>query len=333
MTLRAHYFDGRNAVVHEVRLLPSRGEVWVQGDGWDRRAPLENVQIGERLGRAPRVLRFDDGATCEVPDGPAFAEWLEAVGYRERVVDRAQRSWVLAIASIAVVIAAGFAGYRWGLPWLAQHLAQRVPDAVTIALSDQTLELVDDHLLKPTTLDDARQKALSAAFARLDPEHHATLLFRAGPQIGPNAMALPDGRIVLLDELVALARHDDEILAVLAHELGHVERRHGLRLMIQGTVVGAFIAWWIGDFSPLIAAAPAAILQSRHSRQLENEADADAARQLARIGIAPARLADMLERIADAHGERRPQTGEESWRDYLSSHPATRERIAALRCQ
>lgn len=330
MIQRGNYYDGRSAVLHEVRLLPVRGEVWVQGEGWDRRAPLEKVQIGERLGRAPRVIRFDDGATCEVADGPAFAKWLEAVGYSERAIDRAQRSWTVALASMLIVVAAAFAGYRWGLPWTAQRLALRVPAAVAEVLSTQTLELLDDHLLEPSRLSAPRRRALAAGFARLDAAGPAKLLFRSGPRAGPNAMALPDGQIVLLDELVAIAKHDDEILAVLAHELGHVERRHTLRMMIQGTVVGAFVAWWIGDFSPLIAGAPAAILQARHSRELESEADADAATRLAALGIAPSRLADMLERIAAARGERE-SSDKDGWQDYLSSHPATRARIATLR--
>ncbi|MGH8517612.1 MAG: M48 family metallopeptidase [Panacagrimonas sp.] len=331
--LRASYSDGRSAVVHEVQLQPVHGFVWVQGAGWDRRAPLGTVEIGERLGRAPRLIRFDDGAVCEVPDGPAFEQWLEGTGYVDRAVDRAQRSWFVALIAVIAVVASGAAAYRWGLPRAAEGLAQRTPEMVTDTLSQQTLDLLDDHLLKPSTLSPDRQRALSAAFSRVDPQHRGQLLFRSGKDLGPNALALPDGRIVLLDELVALARHDDEIVAVLAHELGHVDRRHGLRLMIQGAAIGAFIAWWLGDFSPLVASAPAALLQASHSRELESEADADAARALRSIGIAPSRLADILERMAGEHGERtkgEPQAHEE-WLDYLSSHPATRRRIQALR--
>src|SRR5690606_32631843 len=144
------------------------------------------------------------------------------------------------------------------------ELAERVPQPVLVLLADQTLALLDGGLLAPSTLSASRREALGAGFSRLDPEGGAQLLFRAGPAVGPNAMALPDGRIVLLDELVRIAGHDEEILAVLAHELGHVRRRHSLRLMIRGAAVGAFIAWWIGDFTPLIAGAPAALLQARH---------------------------------------------------------------------
>lgn len=333
-SLHARYSDGRSAALHEVRLMPLHGHVWVQGSGWDRRAPLESVEIGERLGGAPRLIRFDDGAVCEVPDGPAFDAWLESIGYADRAVDRAQRSWIVAVVAVFAVVASGWAAWRWGLPLAATELAARTPAAVTEILSGQTLDLLDAHLLEPTKLPAGRRHALTAGFERLDPQHRAQLLFRSGPRVGPNALALPDGRVVVLDELVALAEHDEEILAVLAHELAHVDRRHGLRLTIQSAALGAFIAWWLGDFSPVIAAAPAALLQASHSRELETEADADAAQALRRIGIAPARLADILERMARQHGERtgrESKAADDTWTDYLSSHPATRRRIEALR--
>ncbi len=336
MIQRGSYYDGRSAVMREVRLVPAPGQVWLQGEDWERRETLQDVQIGERLGSAPRVIRFADGASCEVADGPSFTEWLQVVGHADSAVDRAQRSWVLAIVALLAVMLVGAAGYRWGLPLAAQLLAQRVPRAVSDMLSAQTLNLLDDHLLHPTTLSAERCKGLTAEFSRLAGSGDAQLLFRSGGDVGPNAMALPDGRILLLDELVAVAKNDEEILAVLAHELGHVERRHSLRLMIQGTVIGAFVAWWIGDFSPLIASAPAAILQARHSRELESEADADAVHSLRSLGIAPSRLADILERISAVQGERGANEKKEEkggWTDYLSSHPATRDRIAMLRGQ
>lgn len=331
---RGRYFDGRSAAPREVQLLPLPGVVCLRGEGFERREALADVDIGEQLGSAPRLIRFTDGAMCEVIEDGRLAEWLDAIGYRSRAVDLAQRSGWIAALSVILVLAAGFAGYRWGLPLAAAELARRTPAAVTQELSEQTLKLLDSHLLQASKLDAARRAQLTAAFGQLDAQGEAELLFRAGPAIGPNALALPDGRIVLIDELVAIARHDEEVLAVLAHELGHVQGDHGLRQMIQGAVVAAFIAWWIGDFSPLITGAPAAILQARHSRALEREADARAATMLRAQGISPARLADMLARIAAAHGERvdaGKNQDDGGWSDYLSSHPATRERVQALR--
>lgn len=338
MSLRATYYDGRSAQPREVRLHALPGQVWFTGDGGvDRREPLDQVKLSEQLGSAPRMIRFRDGAHLEISDHEALAEWLDTVGVSERSVDLAQRSWAIALASIVLVLLAGYAGYRWGLPAAARIIAARVPPVVTGQLTKGTLEVLDRLLLAPSTLAPERQAQLEAGLRRLDPAGRSRLVFRAGPRVGANAMALPDGTLVLLDELVAVADHDEEILAVLAHELAHVERQHALRLMIESAAVGAFVAWWIGDYGAILTAAPAAILQARHSRELEAEADAEAASRLRGVGIAPARLADMLEKLEAAHGMGRPKPGlaqggeEPEWLDYLSSHPATRARIAALR--
>lgn len=329
MKLSAIYYDGRSARAHAVHLLPLRDQVWLSGEGFERREALAQVRIGERLGGAPRMIHFRDGSHCEIGDHAGFAQYLDAIGYRERAIDLAQRSWLVAGLAVLLVIAAGFAGYRWGLPLLADQLARRVPEAVTADLSQRTLDFLDEYVLQPSALDEARRERLHARFDELDAQGRAQLLFRAAPRIGANALALPDGRIVLLDELVRLSDDDEEILGVLAHELAHVERHHGLRLLIQSTLVGAFAAWWLGDFSPLITAAPIALLQARHSRELEAEADAEAARKLRAVGIEPSKLADALEKLAAAHGDKTDR--EDDWRDYLSSHPANRERIRALR--
>jgi Zn-dependent protease with chaperone function len=133
-------------------------------------------------------------------------------------------------------------------------------------------------------------------------------------------MALPGGTVVVTDELVKLAGHDEEILAVLAHELGHVQERHGLRMALQAMGAGAILVALTGDLSSvsdLAAGLPAVLLQSGYSRSMEREADDHAWRGLNATCIAPQRFADILRRL-DA---KPTETG------LLDSHPGTAERI------
>jgi Zn-dependent protease with chaperone function len=55
------------------------------------------------------------------------------------------------------------------------------------------------------------------------------LLFRDGGSVGANAFALPGGTVIATDQFIQLSENDDEIIAVLAHEIGHVRHQHSLR--------------------------------------------------------------------------------------------------------
>ena len=75
-----------------------------------------------------------------------------------------------------------------------------------------------------------------------------TLNFRGGGFIGPNAFALPDGTLVITDELVKLAGGDTEMLVgVLAHEIGHVELEHSLRQLYRAAGMAGLVMLIAGD--------------------------------------------------------------------------------------
>jgi len=331
--LPAAYFDGRSSVRHVVTLAVVRpGVLRVSGAGIEREELLSRLEISEAMGSAPRRLTFPDGAVCEVAQQPGLDALLAAAGHGEPLVARIQARWRWALVSAVALLALLAGGYRWGLPWAAERIAARMPDAVVASVSQQTLQALEEFLFEPTAVPAPRRQRVADAFARMRPGAAGAVrhqvLFRSAPGMGANALALPDGTIVVTDQLVALAGTDDGILAVLAHELGHVHERHGLRLMVESSIVGFALAWYLGDVSSIAASVPAALLQARYSRDHERAADAYGARMLQANGMSPALLADMLEKLEASHGD---GEADQAGADYLSSHPATRERIRALR--
>jgi Zn-dependent protease with chaperone function len=239
-----------------------------------------------------------------------------------------QRRSKFVLPSMVVFVLLAIAGYRWGLPWAATAGAAYIPAAFGIKLSDQALRILDGSVLLPSKIAKERQQALSAKFHALRlPEGgtaQAELLFRRSPQLGANAFTLPDGRIIVLDELITIVNDDRQILATFAHEAGHARGRHSLRLLLQSSAVGAFLALYVGDLSSLLAVAPATLIQAKYSRDLEEQADDYAAAVLALNGMSPALLAGALDKLAKSHQES-AQAG------YLSTHPATVERMRHLR--
>lgn len=197
-------------------------------------------------------------------------------------------------------------------------------------LGEQSLQALDRGVFAPSRLDEARRRELRARFSALhfqtEPQTLRRLEFRFAPALDANAFTLTDGSIIVLDEL-AERLSDDEVIAVLAHELGHVDGRHPLRLLIQGSALAAFWALYAGDVSSLLAAAPAAVLQAHYSRTLEQQADDYGAGLLRANELSPGLLADALEKLdaAQRHGTADFTGG------YLSSHAGTALRIEHLR--
>ncbi|HPM41079.1 MAG TPA: ComEC/Rec2 family competence protein [bacterium] len=233
--------------------------------------------------------------------------------------------WKLSGVSAALFI-------RFGVPAMADFAARTLPTSVDQALGAQSLQILDKAFLNPSELPAARQLELQAKFramsTEIDRDHAYRLELRASPALGPNALALPSGIVVMTDELVLLAKHDDELVAVLAHEIGHVRGRHALRQLLQTAGVSAITFAILGDvssISALVSAAPA-LIEAKHSRDFEREADDFAKQWLARNNIPAHRFDDILCRMEEELG-----TGDEAGvGKYLSSHPSTDERA---RCQ
>jgi Zn-dependent protease with chaperone function len=358
IAVAGNYFDGRSAKAHPVTLTLNDGVLHVRGETLERDEPIAALRVSEPMGMAPRLVSFPDGAHCEVRDHDGMARLLAVTGFEDSLVVRLQQRWRWALAAIVVTLAVVFAGYQWGLPAASEWLAFKTPDAVLARMGSSTLDVLDRVAFEPSKLSETRQQTLRGAFERLaapadstaTAKARFTLLFRDGGAAGANAMALPDGTIVVTDQLVALAKHDDEIVAVLTHELGHVQRRHGLRMLIQSSIVAFVVTFYMGDVSSVAAGLPTLLLQARYSRHHEIEADAFGAAMLKANGISPRRLGDMLAKLEAAHraksgkpspdnpnAEITPKNGDAARpaqrggiSDYLASHPATRERIEAL---
>ena len=326
--LDADYFDGRSTRIHPVALTLRDGRLLVAGADIELSIPFSAVGVDERLGDSPRRLRLPGGAFCVVPDLDGLAGMLAAAGHREGRIDLLQRRWAIAVAACLGCILLACAFYQWGLPWTAAMGAQRLPPSVGQALSKQTLTVLEGRLLQPSRLPEERKTALRDRFLALTLPEGGTprspLLFRNSPALRANAFTLPDGTIILLDDLVDLLGDDDEVVAVLAHELGHASGNHGLQLLIQSSVVGAFWTLYIGDVSQLFAAAPTALMQLKFSRSLEEQADDYGVRLLAANGLPPALLADALQKL---EAQRKGQAEI----PYLANHPPTDARIQALR--
>jgi Zn-dependent protease with chaperone function len=332
----ATYFDGRQSIAHPVMLALENDYLNVTGDAVTRHDPIESIEIAPALGRTPRTLRFSDGASCEVTDVAALREMLAVLGRDRSLVTRLSEhaGWIVT-AGLTLVFTLVVA-YLYAVPAIAEAIANRMPAAAVRRVGDHALNFLDIAVFTRSEIPPDRQGKIIEAFQllRLPPSPdniRGRLVFRKSDALGANALALPSGVIVVTDDLVKLVSDDRQIIAVLAHESGHLAHRHSLRLLLQNSVVALALTWYVGDTSMILATAPTALLTAKYSRDFEHDADAYAAAVLRDNGLSPSDLADILERLETAHRPRRP--GQPPVRDYLSTHPLTSERIAFLRGQ
>jgi len=258
--MQGTYYDGQSAEGRQVDLSLD-GDMLVLGgaDGFERRDPIDSVDVTDPLGSTKRWLRFHDAAACEVEDGPELHA-LFGPRVRGSAVSRWERGWRPAGIAMLLVLVVGVVTYLFVLPVMARSAADRLPASALDTLSDEMRPVLDRTVFDPTKLSQDRTTAIMASVYRLDFDmalkERIRLEFRHADSLGANAMALPSGAIFVTDQLVALTPDDEVIAAVIAHEIGHVSHRHGLRQIIQSTAVGVFVTWFIGDLSALGAAAP-----------------------------------------------------------------------------
>jgi len=327
-TIAAQYFDGKRAQRHAVTLVLARGRIKIVGRDVDTEFDAGRVRVSTRIASTPRWIFLPGGGACVSGDNDAV-DRLVRERPLQRLLHRLEAHAPLAAVAVLLVAALFWAIVDYGLPYAAARVAEHIPVEAEEALGREALDGMDRFGLQPSRLPPEQRAELAAKFealAALAPDAPAYQLeFRNAPAIGANAFALPSGIIVLTDELARLAEADEEILAVLAHELGHVRHRHIMRHLLEGSAVALLVTGVTGDVATatsLAAAAPTLVLQSKFSRDNEREADAYGLALLRRAGIAPQHFSAILARM-EAQAPRGPMLP-----TFLSSHPATEERKA-----
>src|SRR6202034_3379343 len=148
-----------------------------------------------------------------------------------------------------------------------------------------------------------------------------------------NAFALPSGQLYVTRGLIALANDESELASVLAHEMGHVIARHAAireEQARQTALVNRVVTDVISDPEEgALALAKSKLALASFSRAQEFEADAIGVGIASRAGYDPYGAVRFLTAM-EHNSELKPeQTGaiNPSAPDFLSSHPATPERI------
>lgn len=340
--MNAHYFDGVDARLHVVTLAVADGQVTIRGDGFIRQAAIASTCWSAPSITAPAMLYLADGALCEM-HGSDRVSMARALGQRPPGRMRRYLGTLAAVLALATLVAVT-ALTAWRLfPALADLAARTIPAREDQRVGEWVLaEMIDNQTLQPSRIAPGLAREAAQMLEAVGPPQPRVpirlRIFRA-PTIGINAFQLPDGTMVLTDQLVGSIAGNASTLnatqramlaGVLAHEIGHLQARDMVRGVVGGSLMKTLSAALLGEFSDGVAAFSSDIMNLHYSRDREQAADEFAIRRMQQAHLPLTPLADWFDAL-DAWETRMADGKHSEAHVYFSTHPATLERAARFR--
>ena len=297
------------------------------------KAEIQAVEISHRVGTIPREIHFPDGSLFETSDNEGVDRLLglylpKRAGFVHRLEQFRPR--LIGITAAAVLLAYGT--YKLALPAVVELAVAMTPPIVPKIMSASTMQALDQTVFSASELPREEQDAIRAEFSRIaahaegSPEDYK-LNIRKGGYIGPNAFALPDGTLVLTDELVELAGGDRQMITgVLAHEIGHVEYEHSLRQLYRAAGVAGLVMLIAGDVGSAmedILTQGGGLLALSHSRDAERQADQRSVELMRKADLDPTAIERFFALLEE-------KLGDKGGTSIISTHPGTPERRKAI---
>lgn len=323
----ARFFDGKSLIRRDVAV-ERRGEsLWFAVDGKEHLWPIAKVDAVIARREARLAWRGERDARLVL----AAPIWRELAGRLYGVsADRKRRRERWIAGSLAIFAASTLLFVFVGVPRMSGPLARATPPAFEERLGDNmdrqvsrvlrqcpgregqvVLNTLGDRLASSTdTPFDIRVQAVQAPFV--------------------NAVALPGGRIWVSDDLIREAQNPDELAAVVAHEVAHIEQRHSMQAVLRslgiGMVLDAVVGGGTGAGQQAVILAGNATEMS-YSRDDEQIADARGQALLHAQGLSSLGMATFFERLDQVTGE----PSAEGSSEFMATHPNSHRRAVAAR--
>ncbi len=321
----------------------------------NRQCEKNTYQFGPTIPGLGIDILFADGAIFS--PGDVEFRWRRSGAQKQKLLALLETNPLSVLIALVMTPLVFWWIVTKGIPAAVNQTVEFIPQAIPDRMGEETLYMLDRLSLDKTALSAAEiarvRNLWQGALTELQlPTEKFALHFRASEQIGANALALPNGSVVITDDLVKLlGQHPQAMLSVLLHEIGHVEHRHSLKLVAQSLSTSILFAVFFGDIQgagEMVLGASSSLLQNAFSREMEAQADAYSFDKLETLDISPAVFAEAMEALvgeapliesskaefpAEENTREHAETTEDTsqWMRYLSTHPMVKERIKAAR--
>jgi beta-barrel assembly-enhancing protease len=141
-----------------------------------------------------------------------------------------------------------------------------------------------------------------------------------------NAVALPGGKIIIFQGLLDQAKSPDEVAGVLAHEMGHVRKRHVMQSLLRQMGISLVLGGLDGNAGSIVNGA----LGATYTRAAETEADQFSMAALSSANVSPIATASFFQRLSKMDGSDEGNEQMQAVTGYMSSHPLSSTRKKAF---
>ena len=154
------------------------------------------------------------------------------------------KSAIIILLTIIVLII----GYRFLFISFSSTLVYLFPHNWEKKIGESTYKTLSSTILEKSEIPEKRKADLreksQKVFKHSNLYKNPEIKFNKSNILGPNALALPGGPIVITDDLIKLLKDDELILAIIAHEIAHIKERHSLQQIVEVAGLSS-IAWMI----------------------------------------------------------------------------------------
>ena len=236
------------------------------------------------------------------------------------------KQWIVIAAAMTVTLLVfGYKLHTSIIPASAEYLAEKMPQEIYHVIGEQSLQSLDESEFSVSKLPEQKRQQVIQQFEAISKQLELTheqykLEFRYWNDTA-NAFALADGTIILTDKLVNKMQTEQQLAAIILHEVGHVEHNHNMENLIRTSLFYISLSLFFGDISvvsDLLIEASTLGANLDYSREFENEADAYSAAKMQQLygDVSPLKQAMQL-----LHDDTEK---EHSW---FSTHPGLNERL------
>ena len=294
---------------------------------------ISSLGISTRLANTQREIIIDEEYIFITDEND---EVDKLITKKRNILHLLESNLPIILLSLFITGLMTFAFIKWGIPSISKKLSSYVPYEINKSLSNNSLEMLDEYFLKKSKLPNEKKDELLTIFKNeiiplinKKKNFEYKLGFRSWDlekKSIANALALPNGNIIITDELIRISENKEELKAIIFHELAHIQYHHGMQRIIEGSLLAIAVVSIVGDanmLGDLGIGFGSLLINSNYSRNHEQEADIFAFNKMLKNNINPKYFISIMSKI----DKNIDVKSEDEASNYLSSHPNTKKRL------